>query len=186
MNIHDHPTTGTRFTHLGIHRHIQHTWLDAQGILWPSECRITWRRSPLARLDPHHQQDIPILKTNQRNRKHHRGILLKGFPNIIPEPHKNFQPYPTTTDSGIVSHQTDSQRRYLLDIIASDSLDATKVISKYTATKKSGNWDRWFTLLTHSGIIDKCLKGIPQEHKTIIVSSFAASVQRNQFGTTKK
>ena len=79
-------------------------------------------------------------------------------------------------------HQTAAQERYLMDIIASGSLDASNGIDKDTATKQSGNWDRWGTLLKHSGITDKFLGGIPQEQKTILVSSFAASVRRNQFG----
>ena len=33
---------------------------------------------------------------------------------------------------------------------------------------------------------DKFLEGIPQAQKTILVSSFAASVRRNQFGKTRK
>ena len=41
INLHDHPTTGSRFTHLSVHGQLQSTWLDAQGILWPSKCRIT-------------------------------------------------------------------------------------------------------------------------------------------------
>ena len=41
------------------------------------------------------------------------------------------------------------------------------------------------TLLTHTGIKNKLLDGIPQGDKKIMVSSFAASVQRKQFGTTK-
>ena len=44
----------------------------------------------------------------------------------------------------------------------------------------------WCTLLKHSGISEEFPGGIPQEHRTILVSSFAASVQQNQFGTTRK
>ena len=74
------------------------------------------------------------------------------------------------------THQTAAQERYLLDIIDSGSLGASYGISKANATKKSGNWSMWFTLLKHSGTADKFLGGIPQEQKTLIVSSFAASV----------
>ena len=97
-----------------------------------------------------------------------------------------FQPNPITTDSGIVPHQIANQERYLLDIIASGSLDASNNIAKANATKQSGNWYRWCTPLKHSLIADKLLGEIPQKQRTILVSSFAASVQRNQFGTTRK
>ena len=50
---------------------------------------------------------------------------------------KIFQPSSTTTDIGIVPHQTSSQERYLMDIIASGSLDAYNGITKATTTKKS-------------------------------------------------
>ena len=33
INLHEYPTTGTQFTHLGIHGKIQRNWLDAQDIL---------------------------------------------------------------------------------------------------------------------------------------------------------
>ena len=42
------------------------------------------------------------------------------------------------------------------------------------------------TFLKNSGIADKFLGGVPQEQRTILVSSFAASVQKKQFVTTKK
>ena len=43
-----------------------------------------------------------------------------------------------------------------------------------------------FKASRHPGITDKFLEGIPQAQKTILVSSFAASVQRNKFGKTRK
>ena len=73
-----------------------------------------------------------------------------------------FQPNPPTTDSGTIPHQTAAQKRYILDIIASGSLETSNIIGKANATNQYGNWDRWGTLLKHSGIIDKLLGGIPQ------------------------
>ena len=73
-----------------------------------------------------------------------------------------------------------------MNIVASGSLDTSNGIAKATATNQSGKWYRWCILLKHSGIADELLGGIPQEQRTIIVSSFAASVQQNQFGTTRK
>ena len=68
------------------------------------------------------------------------------------------------SDSGIVPHQTAAQEHFLLDIIASGSLDAFNGITNATATKKSGNWYRWCTFLKHTGIVDEVLGGgIPQE-----------------------
>ena len=89
-------------------------------------------------------------------------------------------------DSGIVPHQTATQERFILDIIASGSLDASDGIAKATATKKSGNWYRRCTFFKHSGIADEFLGGIPQEKRTILVLSFFASLRRNQFVTTRK
>ena len=97
-----------------------------------------------------------------------------------------FQPNPTTTDSGIVPHQKSAQECYLMDSIASRSLDDSNSIYKSTATKNSGNWYRWCTLLKHSVIADNLLGGIPQDQTTTFVSSFTASVRQNQFGTTRK
>ena len=50
----------------------------------------------------------------------------------------------TTTDIGIITHQKSAQKCYLLDIIASVSIDISNGISKATATKQSSNWDMWF------------------------------------------
>ena len=97
-----------------------------------------------------------------------------------------FLPHTPPIDSGILPHQTAAQRRYLLGIITIGSLGTTNGISKATASKKSGNWDRWCTFLTNSGITDNFLEGILQEHKTIIVSSFSVPLQRYQFGKTNK
>ena len=99
---------------------------------------------------------------------------------------KTIQPIPTTTYIGIVPYQTDAQKRYLPDIISSVVLNASNGIDKAISTKNSVNWGRWCKFLKHSGISDKFLGGIPQDHRTILVSSFAASVRRNQFGTTRK
>ena len=33
INLHDHTTTGTGVTNIGIHRQFQRTWVDAQDIL---------------------------------------------------------------------------------------------------------------------------------------------------------
>ena len=94
--------------------------------------------------------------------QHHRGLPLKGFTHIQPDPHKNFQSHPHTTDSGIVPHQTAAQRHYLLDIIASVSLNTTNGIAKPTATNQSGNWYRCWKFLTNSDITDNLGGGLPQ------------------------
>ena len=76
--------------------------------------------------------------------------------------------------------------RYLLDIIANGSRDVSNGIAKPTATNQSGNWYMWFIFLKHSGIADELLGEIPQDQRTILVSSFAATVRQNQFGKTRK
>ena len=83
-------------------------------------------------------------------------------------------------------HQTAVQEHFLLDIIASGSLDAFNGISNATATKHSGNWYMWCTLIKHTGITDEFLGGYPTRAEETLMSSFAASVRRNQFGTTRK
>ena len=65
-------------------------------------------------------------------------------------------------------------------------IDLTKVIYKATAKNQSRNWDRWYKLLIYIGVEDKLLDRIHYRSRTTLVSSLAASVQRNQFGTTKK
>ena len=72
---------------------------------------------------------------------------------------QNIQQNPTTTYSGIVSHQTDTQKSYLLDIIASDSLYASNVTAKATVTKQSDSWYRWYTFLKQSVITEEFLGG---------------------------
>ena len=79
-HIYYHPANGKGVTHLSIHRQFQSTWLDAQSILWSSERIISRCSSTLAWMDTRQSQDIPILTTYQRNRKHHQGFPLKGFP----------------------------------------------------------------------------------------------------------
>ena len=83
-------------------------------------------------------------------------------------------------------YQTAIQEHFLLDIIASGSLDAFNGIANATETNQSGNWYRWCTFLKHTGIVDEFLGGIPQKQSKILVLSFFTSVQRNQFGTTTK
>ena len=62
----------------------------------------------------------------------------------------------------------------------------TEVITKSTVTKYYGNWEGWCKFLTHTGIKKKLLDGIPKGDKTILVLSFTAPVQRNQFGEKNK
>ena len=83
-------------------------------------------------------------------------------------------------------HQTAVLEHFLLDIIASSSLDAFNGITNATVTKQSGNWYRWGTFLKHTGIANKLLGGGPTRAEETLVSSFAASVRLNQFGTTRK
>ena len=83
-------------------------------------------------------------------------------------------------------HQTAVQEHFLLDIIASVSLDAFNGITNATVTKQSGNWYRWGTFLKHTRIANNFLGGGPTRAEETLVSSFAASVRRNQFGTTRK
>ena len=83
-------------------------------------------------------------------------------------------------------HQTAVQEHFLLDIIASGSLDAFNGIAKSTVTKQSINWHRWCTFLKHTGISDEFLREDSTRAEEILVSSFAASVQQNQFSTTRK
>ena len=88
------------------------------------------------------------------NIKHYHGIPLTGLPHIRPDTTKNLQTHPLTTYSGIIQHQTDTQRHYIPGIITSDILDITNGISKSTWAKQSGNWDRWCKFLTQSGIME--------------------------------
>ena len=99
---------------------------------------------------------------------------------------KKYRPNPTTTNSGIIPHQTSAQERQLLDIIDSRIFGASNGIAKATATKQSGKWYRWCTFLKYLGIVDELLEVIPQEQRTFCVSSFSTSVQRNQICTTRK
>ena len=184
--LHDHTTTGTWVTHIGINIQLQCTRIDTQSIIWPSERRITWCRSPLDWMYTRQEQDIPILTTYHGNRKHHHRFPLTEFSHVRPDTHRKYQPNTIITDSGIDPHQTASQKHYILYIIACGRLKAYNGIAKATVTKQSGNWNRWFTFLKHSGISDKFLAGILQEQRKILVLSFAASVRRNQFGTTRK
>ena len=115
---------------------------------------------------------------HQGNRDHHYGLTLKGFQYFRSVSQKKYL-HSTTSDSGIISHQTATKRDYLLDIFTSIIFYTTEGITKASATKQSGNWEIWYTLLTHTGITKYFLYGIPQGEKTIVVLSFAASVQRN-------
>ena len=105
--------------------------------------------------------------------------------NTLREPRTSLR-HSNTSYSGIIPHQNYTQRYYLLDIFTSSIRDTTEGITKATATKQSINWERWCTLLTYTGIANKLLDGILQGEKTIMVSSFAASVQRNYFCATRK
>ena len=119
------------------------------------------------------------LRTTLRN--HSQGNSI--FKTITSQ---GIQLHSTISDSGIITHQTDTQRDYLLDIVTISILYTTGGITKYTTTKQSGNWKRWCKFQTHTGITRQFLDGIPQWEKTILVSSFTSSVQRNQFDATSK
>ena len=130
------------------------------------------------------------------NKKSLYSQHIKGTENIIADSlsrdfHMSDQTlkiieHSTTIDSGIVPHQTDAQKRYILYIIASVILNSSNSITKATATKQSGNWYMWCTFLKRSVITDEFLGVIPQYQSTIIVSPFADSVQINRFSTTRK
>ena len=75
---------------------------------------------------------------------------------------------------------------FLLDVIASGSLDAFNGIANATATKQSGNWYRWCTFLKHTKIEDKFLGRDPTRAEETLMSAFAALVRLNHFGTTRK
>ena len=75
-----------------------------------------------------------------------------ALPDVRLDLHKNIQPDPTTTYSGIFPHQIASQILYLLGIIINVILDTSNGTKKVTTAKKSGNLDRWCTFLTQSGI----------------------------------
>ena len=82
-------------------------------------------------------------------------------------------------------HQTAAQDRYLLDIIASVSLNASNGIAKATSTKQSGNWDRWGTFLKYSGITEKFLVWDPtraEDNHFFIIHRLSATrpVRKNQ------
>ena len=62
-------------------------------------------------------------------------------------------------------HLTAVQENFLLDIIASGSLDAFNGITNTTVTKQSGNWYRWGTFFKHTGIAKQFLGGVPQEQR---------------------
>ena len=83
-------------------------------------------------------------------------------------------------------HQTAVQEHFLLDIIANGSIDAFNGIANTTATKQSDKCYRWCAFLKHTLIVDKCLGGDSTRLEETHMSSFTASVQRNQFGTTRK
>ena len=69
------------------------------------------------------------------------------------------------SDSGIVTHQTAVQEQFLLDIIASGSLDDFNGIVNATATKQYGNWYRWVTFLKHTGIANNFWGGGSQKSR---------------------
>ena len=54
-------------------------------------------------------------------------------------------------------HQTAVQEHFILDIIASGSIDAFNGITNATVTKQSENWYRWGKFLKHTGIANKFL-----------------------------
>ena len=65
----------------------------------------------------------------------------------------------------MIPYKTAKDRDYILDIFTSGILKMTKGINKYTVTKQSRNWNRWCTLLTHTGLENKLLDGITQYEK---------------------
>ena len=82
-------------------------------------------------------------------------------------------------------HQTAVQEHFLLDIIASGSLDAFNGIANATATKQSVNWYRWCTFLKHTGSTDESLGGDPtsaENNHGVIIRRHSATkpVRHNQ------
>ena len=65
-------------------------------------------------------------------------------------------------------------------------LNPTNGIYKFTATNQSSNQERCCTFLTHTGIKNTLLDKTPQGDNTTQAFSFAAPVQRKQFGATRK
>ena len=70
----------------------------------------------------HQSQDIPILTTHQRNRKHHRRFPLKGFPKVRPDTDKNLnQILPQQTASLFQIKQPPRSVIYWISLLAAAS-----------------------------------------------------------------
>ena len=65
-------------------------------------------------------------------------------------------------------------------------IDQHDGISSATCAQQAGCFDRWRQYLHDMGIADEWLTGYSQQQRTYILSAFASSCRRNQFGKTRK
>ena len=157
-----------------------------KSIIWYSQWLTPWYVCPMAGVESHQKRYIPIITTHQRKRKHHHWLPLKEIPTLRWIPHNNLQIHYSTTYSSIIPNKNTAQKEYLMDIVSHRVFHSTKVIPKPLLTSNletdtgGANYphmQEWST--------NYCT-GSKNGSRKILVSSFAAYVQRKQFGTTNK
>ena len=104
-----HIPTGTRVTHPNLHEKLQWPGMDVKVIFWSSQIWTIWQIIMIVGMDPHQQRGFPTIPTHQRYRKHHNITALEGFPHLRWINHQYFQPPPTITSRGVITHQTADQ-----------------------------------------------------------------------------
>ena len=74
----------------------------------------------------------------------------------------------------------------MLALLTQGYVDQSEGVSCRTNSKQLGAFDRWRRFLNNCGIQDEFLDGFTKKQRTCIMSAFASSVRRNEYGKTRK
>ena len=74
----------------------------------------------------------------------------------------------------------------MLSLLAQSFIDQSEGVSCRTNSKQLGAFDRWRQFIEGCGLQDEFLDKFTKKERTCILSAFATSVRRNEYGKTNK
>ena len=78
------------------------------------------------------------------------------------------------------------EKNRLMAALAQSFIDQESGVAPATMQKQIGCFDRWIRFLSDMGIEDEWLSQYRQDQRIYLLSAFAGSCRRNEYGTTRK
>ena len=167
-------------------RQYQRIRLVTQGKFLP-RCTTTGPNSTETCVTTVELRELTILTTHCRQAQCDCRLTLTWHKHTITNNHPLL--HKTVSFSGTTKFQNlidPAKRNYLLDTLASAWEDQQAGLGEGSKRQQSGNFDRWRRFLDACGIYDEFLDNFTIEQRIAILSAYAASVRRNDFGKQHK